>query len=473
MIRAHRRFSVCCSMALLGAMAAGSASLPAADAAVGFIAAAPGMDKLGAEAKAAWALAAESGATLVLVPSDGKFVDDGGQDVALGRFQVLWYHEGDTSERTAVAGARSFPMLRKFVTEGGRLFLSGAAPSLVHTLGVEPAALRQGGAGQSPYLAGILPVVAHHPVFRGLAPGGGPEGSPILINDGGHPAFADYSGSAGPTTGMLLGRANCGDENPLVEYQLGTGRIIVLGWRLPHYSNAANPHRANLEQLTDNILAYLGDASQWQKIVVTPTTSLRVAEVGIPDTQWKSLDLAIRDLGETFGARYPRAAEYSNRLAELRQRHDAILAAIKQSGKRAEQQQNAAGDETAHAQELAEIVEQFTSLRYACAAEQSARAVRAALAGRAHERESGAAGQLGEQFEPEHHGHRQPCVRARASPARRRAGHTIPAAGRAVRWRPGPAFRRRPDAVLDARRQRALAGPRTCVGRSRRCVSCR
>ena len=97
----------------------------AAESAVGFLVAAAAPDKLGPEARAAWELAARIGAAkLVLVPSDGKFVDEQGQDVPLDRFQVLWYHEGDTSSQTAVHGARSFPMLRKFVTGGGRLFLS-------------------------------------------------------------------------------------------------------------------------------------------------------------------------------------------------------------------------------------------------------------------------------------------------------------------------------------------------------------
>ena len=214
-------------------------------------------------------MAARIGAAkLVLVPSDGKFVDDQGQDVPLDRFQVLWYHEGDTSNQTAVHGARSFPMLRKFVTGGGRLFLSGAGLAVVHTMGIEPAPPRRGNGGHDAYFAQLIAVETKHPIFRGLSSSGALDAAPIPITDAGFPAYSDFAGSGGPTTGMLLARANCGDENPLVEYQLGQGRVIVLGWRLPHYSHASNAHRANLERLTGNILTYLGDPKQWQKVVV-------------------------------------------------------------------------------------------------------------------------------------------------------------------------------------------------------------
>ncbi|NUQ63038.1 MAG: SUMF1/EgtB/PvdO family nonheme iron enzyme [Pirellulales bacterium] len=364
MARTQLYSSICCGMVLLGAMAACPSPLRAAGQGIGFIAAGSRVDDLGAEAKAAWQLAAKSGAVLVLASSDGKFVDEQARDVALDRFQVLWHHQGDTSARTAIEGARSFPMLRKFVSEGGRLFLSGAAPGLIHTLGVDPAVPRRGDPGKSSYQAGIVPAVANHPVFRGLETAGRPDGSPILINDGGHPAFADFFGSGGPTTGMLLGRANCGDENPLVEYQLGAGRIIVLGWRLPHYGNVANPHRGNLERLTANILAYLGDTSQWQKVVVTPSSATAVAELGIPEKQWKSLELAIRDLGDSFGSRYPKSAEYRDRLAELKKRHDAVLAAIRPAGKPEAEQGKEAGEQADRVRELAELVEQFNQLRY-------------------------------------------------------------------------------------------------------------
>jgi formylglycine-generating enzyme required for sulfatase activity len=328
----------------------------------GVLAAAEGPQKMGPESLAAWQLAARLGpATLLIVPSDGKFVDEKGQDVPLERFQVLWYHEGDSSGRTAVHGARSFPMLRKFVAEGGRLFLSGAALALVHTMGIEPVPPRRGDGGKSAYLSQVIPVEKQHPIFRGLSSGDALEDGPIPITDDGHAAYADFRDSGGPTTGMLLGRANCGDENPLVEYQLGKGRVIVLGWRLPHYSHAANPYRANLERLTGNILAYLGDAAQWQKIGVKTIPGAPVARPGVPEKQWQSLGLAIRDLVETFGDRYPQGKEYLRRLEALRRAQAGILneGADAASASRGPD----AGPDAGPAERLARIAEDFAGLR--------------------------------------------------------------------------------------------------------------
>ena len=342
-------------------------SLDAADAPAkaktGFLAAVESAEKMGPESRAAWELAARLGAgTLILVPSDGGFVDEKAQDVPLERFPVLWYHEGDTSSRTAVHGARSFPMLRKYVAEGGRLFLSGAALAMVHTMGIEPAQPRRGEGGRSPYFSQLIPVEKQHPIFRGLSSGGALEDGPIPITDDGHPAYADFRGSGGPTTGMLLARANCEAENPLVEYQLGRGRVIVLGWRLPHYSHAANPHRANLERLTANILAYLGDAQQWQKIVVKSLPGAPAARLGVPEKQWRSLELAIGDLVETFGDRYPKGREYLGRLASLRKSQDDILRASADAASASRGPH--AGPDAGAAERLARITEEFNKLRY-------------------------------------------------------------------------------------------------------------
>ncbi len=73
----------------------------------------------------------------------------------------------------------------------------------------------------------------------------------------GYPAFADFYGSRLPPAELLLARSNYADENPLVEYRLGKGRIIILGWRIPLYALADNFHREELAPLTGNIINYL------------------------------------------------------------------------------------------------------------------------------------------------------------------------------------------------------------------------
>ncbi len=328
--RAARRF-VGASWAVLAvavaAVASGGGGAQAADAAFGFLAAGAKPADLGPEAKAAWQLAEKLvAARLVLVPGDGRFVDAQGSEVSLGQFRVLWYHEGEAAGPTTVSGPRSFPVLRQYVQKGGGLYLSGAALAMVHALGIEPAVCRSAPGGSGRYLAGVLPVESRHPVFEHLV-ADDLVGSAVLLNDAGYPAFADFHGSGGPAGGMLLARANCGEENPLVEYQLGRGRIIVMGWRLPHYAHPANPYRANLERLTANILRYLSDPGRWQPVRIRPAAPESPAPPGIAQAQWEALELAICDLMADFGPRYPKGSEYLRQLQALRKEHDTLLAA--------------------------------------------------------------------------------------------------------------------------------------------------
>ncbi len=342
-----RRFPHIAILALAAIAFAAVRHAPAAEYRVGYLAAATPAHELGAEAGAGSALAAKlRNAELIFVPTDGQFVNGRHQAVALADFRVLWYHEGDTDQPTAVSGARSFPMLRKYVADGGGLLLSGAALSVVHTMGVEPARPRVLRGGRDSYTASLITQQPKHPIFAGLKGSGPFDDGPIPITSAGYPAFSDFHGSGGPTTGMLLARAGSAEENPLVEYQLGRGRIIVMGWRLPHYADGANTHRANLERLAANILDYLGDPEQWQKISIAQQAT-QATGPGIPAEQWASLTLAIHDLGRTFGAAYPRAAQYIEALNSLRQSHDRLAA------------------DPAKRDELAQVTDAFRKLRNA------------------------------------------------------------------------------------------------------------
>ncbi|MBN1420270.1 MAG: SUMF1/EgtB/PvdO family nonheme iron enzyme [Planctomycetes bacterium] len=279
------------------------------------------------EARAASRLAEEiAGATRIRTGGHGRFVGEGGGAISLDRFQVIWLHEGDTTSLPIADDAAGLDALRRFVAGGRGLFLSGAALGLVHPLGIEPAKPRTGGPGRDAYVAGIVPVATGHPIFDGLraegvsldeSVGGNPREFTVRITGAGFPAFADFQGSGGPRGGRLLARAASSQENPLVEYALGDGRIIVMGWRLAHYALEADDHRRNLERLTRNILEYLGDPSQWVPIRAEAPEAGRgpPAPGSAPDAREReSLELAIRDLIESFGDRYPRGREYLERL---------------------------------------------------------------------------------------------------------------------------------------------------------------
>ena len=311
-----------------------SPSALAGEPAAGFLAADPSAGKMGPEARAASALAKTLvSARLILTSGDGAFVDEGGTPVALKRFRVLWHHQGDsTDQTTAIYGAKSLEALRRYASEGGGLLLSGAALAMAHPLGIDTAKARLGNPGKDRYVAQLLPVETAHPAFSGLnalgvaidaSVGGNPRTSGVAVTDAGYPAFADFLGSGGPHRGMLLARAASGAENPLVEYEVGKGRVIVMGWRLPHYAHSPNAHRANLERLTANLLTYLATPSQWRKVVVkrAPVAPRPKAKPGIPDGEWRALDMALRDLIAMFGDRYPKGAAYLARVEALRKTH--------------------------------------------------------------------------------------------------------------------------------------------------------
>jgi len=307
----------------------------AADPKVGFLAPVTSADKMGPEAQAAWRLAGKlTSAELILPATDGKFLDGKGKDVSLDRFRVVWHHQGDSILQTGpVYQAKTVEALRKYAGDGHGLYLSGAALAMVHTLGIEPARPRLGGGGSDAYEATVIPVVKKHPVFQGLAFSGIFDGKTMVqLTSGGWPAYSDFLGAGGPTRGMLLARANSGAENPMAEYELGKGRIIVLGWRAPHYGLADNAYRDNLERLTRNTLTYLGEKKQWQKIVLRPVNVPQRAEPGVPESRWQSLELAIGDLTRTYPDRYRKGPEYLRRLKTLQESSDALRAQGKPDG---------------------------------------------------------------------------------------------------------------------------------------------
>jgi len=267
----------------------------AAESAVGFLVAAAAPDKLGPEARAAWELAAGSVRRTGPGPVRWEVRRRARPGCAArplpGALVPRRRHEQPNGgpRRPVVSHTPQVRHRRRAVVFVGRG--AGCGPYD----GIEPAAPRRGNGGNDAYFAQLIAVETEHPIFRGLSSSGALDAAPIPITDAGFPAYSDFAGSGGPTTGMLLARANAGDENPLVEYQLGQGRVIVLGWRLPHYSHASNAHRANLERLTGNILTYLGDAKQWQKVVVRLRPGATPESIGVPEPQWKSLALAIHD----------------------------------------------------------------------------------------------------------------------------------------------------------------------------------
>jgi formylglycine-generating enzyme required for sulfatase activity len=294
-------------------------------------------------------------ATAILRGNDGQFVDSTGQTVSLDRFRVIWCHEGDPARQPALLRQGPMPeRLSEFVRRGGGLLLSGTAATLVTPLQLDTVRVQANRSGDDYGQAGLVPVDLAHPVFRDLTLDRGV----LWMSNAVFPAFAQFSlaGKAAPASApkRLLARTPGGPEIPLLEYGLGQGRVIVLGWHVGRlYADAAPRYRQNFEGLVANLVGYLGDAKTWQPLSVPADSSPQVAKPSpsVPGEQWRSLELAIRDLMTTFPDRYPRGKEFLERLATLERTHAEALRAPSSPGS------------TEAAQRLADIARQFDELR--------------------------------------------------------------------------------------------------------------
>src|ERR1039457_1673328 len=175
------------------------------------------------------------------------------------RFRVLWCHQA--TPEVAV--------LSNYVVTGHSLLLSGAAVTLVNQLGLDTLQTKPVTFGDDRAQAGLIPAIPGHAAFRGLDPDRGA----VWMNNAAYPAFAEIRS----VRGQVLANGSLG---PMVEYELGRGRIIVCPWRLsPLYYHAARGYRDNFERLLRNLLDYLRDPK--------PTTA-----VARPDTERQALSLA-------------------------------------------------------------------------------------------------------------------------------------------------------------------------------------
>ena len=283
------------------------------NAAVGFLAALHPAEMPGVESDTAFELARKlAGATPVAMGDDNS--------PSLEGFAAVWCHQGDTTQPTGLLfSAKTVAALSNYVAAGHGLLLSGTAVALVNALGVDTVRTAPAGFGCDRAQAGLIPVETGHPAFRGLDLDRGV----LWMSSAVFPAFAEFHPTRSPPGGSLLAKTPGGPENPLMEYRLGRGRVVACGWRLsPLYYHATRDYRDNFERLAGNLLGYLRDAAQWQ---AAAGPAPEPACAGVPPAEWDALALALADLRETFKGRYPRGPEYLQRLARLRNSHDALL----------------------------------------------------------------------------------------------------------------------------------------------------
>ena len=173
---------------------------------------------------------------------EGGWLAPDGRIRAPEEFDVVWFHQGDdlgAAKLDTAAGAD----LMAWLEGGGALLVSGAAGRVLNDLGIEPTPLRVLGANEAAFVSGIrvLPEHREHPAFAGLD-----VTQLVPLTTKGGNAMADFHGTAGPG-GELLANGSGASERPLVEYTVGAGRVIFVGWRLPDFTTATDEHRPNLE----------------------------------------------------------------------------------------------------------------------------------------------------------------------------------------------------------------------------------
>jgi formylglycine-generating enzyme required for sulfatase activity len=266
-----------------------------ANSSVGFLSDQSPHEVRGVETDIAGELARKLAAATLITPASK--LDD---------FAAVWCHQGDTTLATGVLfQAQTVAALSNYVAAGHGLLLSGTAAALVNALGVDKVRPTPVTFGEDRAQAGLVPVAAGHPALRGLDLDRGVAWMTCAV----FPAFATFH----PAAGTLLAKTPGGPENPLLEYPLGCGRIIVCGWRLsPLYHDAPQSYRRNFELLIVNALAYLRQSNRWQTAFSQPGAPT------VAINEWEALALAIADLSATFKERYPRGGEFRERLTKLR-----------------------------------------------------------------------------------------------------------------------------------------------------------
>ncbi len=307
----------------VGVVVSNFAVAGAAPVRIAFLAIEPSLEEMGPHNRAAWESASALGdATLLLAGAEGGFADAAGEGRDLADFDVVWYHQGDAIRRTVLYQGAHLAAIRRFADDGGGVLLSGGALAMVAHLGLEKelrAQRRELENFRDP--AAMVPVENSHPVFAGLHE----EDGVVWLSRGGCRAVADFYWG-GPGEGMLLANTPAGVQKPLVEYRLGSGRVIVFGWRWPDYADLDSPHRPNLLKLTSNLLGYLAVTESWCPVVIRskfPPVAFP-DEPGIAGPRWRALRMAIEDLSLEFPERYPHGRDYLERLNALHAEHDGL-----------------------------------------------------------------------------------------------------------------------------------------------------
>jgi len=186
-------------------------------------------------------------------------------------YGVVWW---DESHAPAIPPAflekATLDAFRGYVQEGGGLLLSNLAFHALFEMGVESGQPRYFGRNDASPLdwtdIQITKGQEKHPIFKGLKV----ENGVIQYDIQGWTEGSDFYSPAGPTgpkDGKLLAQVVDGhpQTNPLVEYSVGQGAIVAIGWVWSSF--VVNKKLAGVhEPLHANLIEYLASKSRFASV---------------------------------------------------------------------------------------------------------------------------------------------------------------------------------------------------------------
>jgi protein tyrosine phosphatase (PTP) superfamily phosphohydrolase (DUF442 family) len=202
----------------------------------------------------------------------------GGRVYAPEEFDVLWCHQAGAAG--APIGAGQSADLLAYLQGGGAILISGAAGRLVSDLGIDSQRMTIPGPLRSAALNAVEVCVDQrsHPLFSGLDPTRLiPIGAPAA---GGEPATR---ATVVPFSSAPTSTEESVPDPAIVEYWVGKGRLILMGWDPSALDRLPGSYRSNLKRLFTNALTYLAQSnSNRARLVVPPGGGLYLRIAGVP-----------------------------------------------------------------------------------------------------------------------------------------------------------------------------------------------
>jgi formylglycine-generating enzyme required for sulfatase activity len=252
------------------------------------------------------------GKTTIIHPAnDGKFIDRKGKTAFLEQFDHLWIYQPEPlQENSPFRTPQTVQNIRHYAENGHGVFLSGGTAELLKLLGLDEIQTKTMDFGNDRCQLGLIPETTTRSLFTGLREDGG-------VFWFSNAAFFIYDNFVAPK-GKILAQNPGGGTSPLIEYQLSNGNkkgtVLVLPWRVGRlYYESPKGYRNNFEKLLSNLLNYLNGTE-------TPFAET----LSKFDKEIIALKLAIQNLSETFGNKYPNAQKYLEQLNVITHNNDTV-----------------------------------------------------------------------------------------------------------------------------------------------------